>query len=594
MNIEHYREMKTEAKKLLSEGLPYGFASAVIWELANRDIEEIDVKGICDISSLVIETKPDCLTEQEKGKLWKFEGSTEARVALLAADTDKVKSYVFESPRLPEIRGGSLILEGLNTKKFIKTEVLDKYDLPEDCIVYCSGGSILLFTPASLAQEIKQLIEKQYLEETITATITVVTEAFSYSQFCLGLDASAEKPYGFGELVDYMAYRIRRAKQEKKYVPFCETVPFARQCDSCGIRPVSRTVKADDEQIHLCNSCHKKRIEGRDKRGYLLKTIADKLPDIRDIYADCDNPKDLEAISGFSEGKYIGLIYADGNGVGKQMEKLSSCEEYRRFADGMLRATSVDMCRVLAVPDLISEDRIYGIEMLCGLGSDDVMAIVPGKYALQLAVNMCKAFENSMPDLTMSAGVIIAPYDYPVYFLEETCEQLLKSAKSKSRKLERMEGRAKATIDFWAITSQEVMASNLESHREQYMEIKLSDDDRLVLYERPYTLGKLQSLLKWIRKFRRCGFPVNQLYGLREMLDKGRMQASLYYLYQLSRMSKDNRNLIQDFVADWYPGNGALFPWSKREKPAGYTAYSTPIVDLLEIYNLAEGVQTWK
>ncbi len=35
-------------------------------------------------------------------------------LALLSADTDKIKEYVFESAKLPEIRGASMILDGLN------------------------------------------------------------------------------------------------------------------------------------------------------------------------------------------------------------------------------------------------------------------------------------------------------------------------------------------------------------------------------------------------------------------------------------------------------------------------------------------------
>jgi CRISPR-associated protein Cmr2 len=594
MNWERYREKRTEAQKQLSGGLSYGFASAVIWQMVDGEAADIDVSKICEISQGIVRGAADAMQERDEllTELHEFENSTEARVALLSADTDKVKSYVFESPRLPEMRGGSLILEELNDKKSIKAKILGKYELPEDCIIYSSGGSILMFVPDCLRDEIKEDIEKRYLEKTITATITVVTETFSYAQFCFGLDSSAAKP--FGELVDLMAYKIRRAKQERKYAPFCETIPFARLCDSCGIRPVSQMVPEPGERpARLCQSCCKKRVTGRDNRGYLLKSIQEKLPSIREKFDGCENPSDLGTIANVSGDGYIGLIYADGNGIGKKMENLSSCDEYRQFARDMSEATSVEICRTLAIPNFITEDddgvRRHGIEMLCGLGSDDVMAVVPGKYALDLAVKMCRAFQDRMSshDATMSAGVIIAPYSYPVYYLEEICEQLLKSAKNKSR-----DQVDEATIDFWAITSQEVITSDLETYRKQAMEMRLNvKGDRLVLYERPYTLERLQRLLYWARKFDEEKFPQNQLYGLREVLEEGRMQANLYYLYQLSRMSRENRKLMRCFANDWYAGDTAFFPWKETAKPAGYKAYSTPIADLLEIYELAAEAQ---
>ena len=600
MDVERYGEMNVEARERLSAGLCYGFASAVLWEMVNSGEAEMDIDRVCEISTAVIETAPDKLAEEERARLLydlrEFDAATEARIALLAADTDKVKSYVFESPRLPEMRGGSLILDNLNKKELIKARVLDSYNLPEDCIIYSSGGSILIFVPASLRHEIAGLIEKQYLEETITATMTAVSEIFSYSQFCFGLDLHSDDPKGFGGLVDLMAYKIRRAKQERKYVPFCETVPFARHCDSCGVRPASDSVSVGAKVTHLCISCHEKQRVGRSNRGYLLKTIGelpyDRISEKIGFDPTCCVPPDsLETIADVPNDGFIGLIYADGNGIGKEMEKLSTCNEYKKFAQDMLESTSVEICQALAAPRFIRRDNQYGVEMLCALGSDDVMAVVPGKYALQLAINMCRAFERRMASYgaKMSAGVVIAPYNYPMYYLEEVCEQLLKNAKVKSRKSDNA-----ATIDFWAITSQDVMASDVENYRKQLMEINLYAgdpmSDRLVLYERPYTLDRLQSLLDWARRFRSEGFPVSQLYGLRQVLEEGRLQANLYYLYQLSRMSRENRGLMHDFARYCCSHDAALFPWNKNEKSAGYMAYSTCMVDLLEIYNLAEEV----
>ncbi len=592
MNTKLYLGMLDKALKNLSEGLSYGFASAILRDFAEKGINEINVDRISDISKKIVESETYKLSRYYSNQLLctleEFDKETEAKVALLSADTDKVKSYVFESPRLPEMRGASLILEELNNINSIKTNILDKYKLPKDCIIYSSGGSIMMFVPESLQNEIKELIEKQYIERTITATITAVSQVFTYSQFCFGLNVSIEEPRGFSELVEFLAYKLKRAKQEKKYVPFFETMPFTRHCDSCDIRPVSNKDKED----YLCQSCYKKREEGKKEKSYLLKKFGESSDMNLKKFDKYYHPDDLNDIGNISDG-YIGLIYADGNNVGKNLSNLHTCSEYKQFAEDMSKATSEKICQKFACSELVYEDYKFGAELLCGLGSDDIMAIVPGKYALQLAINICKAFEQNMSshNITMSAGVVIAPHNYPVYYLEEVCEQLLKSAKNKSRKNGDI-----STIDFWAITSQDVITSDLKAYRKQFMEIILNEkdpkSDRLVLYERPYTLDELDKLLYWVREFHEKEFPMNQLYGLRESLEEGRMQASLYYLYQRSRMSKENRKLMDDFIEDWNSSSKDIFPWRKTEKPGLYNIYSTPIVDFLEIYDLAGEVKS--
>jgi hypothetical protein len=71
---------------------------------------------------------------------------------LLSADTDKIKEYVFETSKLPEIRGASMILDELNWGEKPTVEngvprnlagVWEKYGLPVEAHIYSSGGSLL-------------------------------------------------------------------------------------------------------------------------------------------------------------------------------------------------------------------------------------------------------------------------------------------------------------------------------------------------------------------------------------------------------------------------------------------------------------------
>jgi hypothetical protein len=107
--------------------------------------------------------------------------------ALLSADTDRTQSYVFQSSRLPEIRGASMQLDTLNHKG-IRELLEDTYHLitndiipdetknkPRGCVIYAGGGSLLAIVPPQIADDIVKDIEKLYPEQTGSATITAVS-----------------------------------------------------------------------------------------------------------------------------------------------------------------------------------------------------------------------------------------------------------------------------------------------------------------------------------------------------------------------------------------------------------------------------------
>src|SRR5205823_2006273 len=78
------------------------------------------------------------------------------KVALVLGGATKIKDYVFESARLPEIRGASGLLDRVNT-----VDVRRLWEQPEpdgigceDCIIYASGGEVLAFAPLSEAQRL--------------------------------------------------------------------------------------------------------------------------------------------------------------------------------------------------------------------------------------------------------------------------------------------------------------------------------------------------------------------------------------------------------------------------------------------------------
>ena len=140
-------------------------------------------------------------------------------IGLVYGGVTKVKSYVFESAKLSEIRGASALLDKINLvdlpaffnklppeadlnsklRKPLEANCvkvrnwLDKNfpDLSQalipELIIYSTGGNILAFCPADFVDDLANAIEKRYTEETITANSCAVGDTFRLLEIRLGL-----------------------------------------------------------------------------------------------------------------------------------------------------------------------------------------------------------------------------------------------------------------------------------------------------------------------------------------------------------------------------------------------------------------------
>src|SRR5262249_9130746 len=113
-------------------------------------------------------------------------------VGLIAADAVRIQGYVFESPRLPEIRGASGLLDRLNRvhlPALFGAEFEDEDDnaraeavrawfaaradgarlAAPECVLYAGGGNLLAVAPTSLAPALRAAIEALYSAETLGA-----------------------------------------------------------------------------------------------------------------------------------------------------------------------------------------------------------------------------------------------------------------------------------------------------------------------------------------------------------------------------------------------------------------------------------------
>ncbi len=377
----------------------------------------------------------------------------EVDLALLAADINRTQEYVFESVKLPGIRGGSMILTRLD--KALEQFLLGE-GLPPKCVLSAAGGSLLSFVPASIANDLATKIELIYSTETSTVTMTCVWRPVTPNEVLGGLlgrsvlpdhlarlmvedrqriQQSFDQSHSFGELVRAIGIELRKRKESPNAAPIVESLSFAVRCRICRIRPADRMYRYFDEDWPMCDVCRRKvRVQmtdvqddagqghgrAKDARSDQVDQYLEQLPRLNPALADryWGNfrqrhvwvAQDLEELGQacLSRPGYVGFIYADGNSMGKQLESLPTPAAYHEFSETLKRAISESVYEALAEnlhPTVVDRKAPTGKPLGRGpihpfeivfVGGDDVMLIVPADAALPVAVRMCQLFEEKM------------------------------------------------------------------------------------------------------------------------------------------------------------------------------------------------------
>jgi len=160
---------------------------------------------------------PETITDLQNKyhNLWNQTGE----IGLVYGGATKIKQYVFDEAKLPDIRGASALLDRINLVDlptfFNKIPESNRYNvhfrevrdwldknfpgeskrgepklsaafIPE-MIVYSTGGNILAFCPAAFVNDLTDAIEKRYSFETTTANSCAVGGKFKLLEIRFGL-----------------------------------------------------------------------------------------------------------------------------------------------------------------------------------------------------------------------------------------------------------------------------------------------------------------------------------------------------------------------------------------------------------------------
>jgi len=164
-----------------------------------EDVREI-VDQVRELEKLEFPETLEELTELTK----KYPVLWESKIGLVYGGATKIKQYVFEAAKLPDIRGASALLDRINLvdipaffgepQKSVSVSQWLKESFPtleaalvKELLVYYKGGNILAFCPAAFVDDLADAIEKRYSYETLTANSCAVGETFRLLELRLGL-----------------------------------------------------------------------------------------------------------------------------------------------------------------------------------------------------------------------------------------------------------------------------------------------------------------------------------------------------------------------------------------------------------------------
>ena len=286
---------------------------------------------------------------------------------LVAFDADRIKSYVFGTDKLKEIRGASARLDKLN-REIMRTEA-QKIGEGKIHPIYTNGGQGLFVVIADDAETIATTFGKR-----VQMNFTEMTHGGASVTYVIQ-PLLASLPDDIDELkkADLSSYlRLVQVKMDLK--KGCPTTivtlpshPLMRQCDACGIRYAEEHIIDNNEVNDLfhCSSCRGKQEEDNaikknlenifngnttldeqnilneglwERISFYLKEATYDFPPLEERSTP-QRPNDFHAFRPFAESKeYIGLIYADANNMGAKVNQLTQLGIYEKFAEGVDRA----------------------------------------------------------------------------------------------------------------------------------------------------------------------------------------------------------------------------------------------------------------
>ncbi len=505
---------------------------------------------------------------------------------LVSFDFPGIHRYVFGVDMARLVRGGSGLVDRLNRE--LVPGVLSK---PERDIVYANGGNGIVLVEAEddgavdrVAEEARKLVQ----QESGGGLRLVVGKA----------------RYEDGNFGAALAAAIRD-RTLARYLPppprSMDDWAGRARCRECGDEPATGELKISEKVRPVGPACRAREDEWRRHRsGSSPWARVLEKAGVRKGGEDL-RPEDFQSIGDACEARrgYVAVVYADGDGIGKIVQRIAAEDAYRKFAkivdDAIFEAAGG------AIRELFGREldvgNTLGLDVLL-VGGDDLVAVIRADYGVPFALEVAKRFrglvetklrEKGLADkepfrdfpVGLSAGVAIAHADQPFRELVDRAEELLRSAKRK-----REPGRP--AIDFEDVSQGHGLSiADLRAARRR------TATGRKILHgERPFFLGDAEKVLAATEMLAGAGqvgrTRVNNVLSLGLA---GPVAGSFELRRLLGRAMEGehpDRTLLEFLVKLGVAGKGKdPLGWRETTDPEGQRAWTSPLADAAQLFPYA-------
>jgi hypothetical protein len=432
---------------------------------------------------------------------------------LLAAEADKIQDFIFRSSRLIQVVGGSGLLTRFcaEAPELLLARQEKSHSEVTPHIIVSDGGKFLIsFDDGNGTDETGRTVAKTVGRE--------LAEAY-YRATDSTLTVAEPQPYeegGYSIAHDRAEADLRAQKATRQAARATAQIPYTAICASCGISlahtRAKRIERDDEEEMALCQACRHKAAErallrqhparerflGRFREALQnAKRWRDLPPPVREdlgvagprSFADL-LPSDAEEVGVYDPRNYVAYIVADGNSMGVLFSKCKTPEQVQALS----KALSDTMWTALAETTIQVVQRLWRAESgdrapseipvtPLIVGGDDLFALVPARYSIAAAQQLCLEFEEAMQEVvemmkglgeegqfdvpapTMSAAVVICKQNYPYALAHRRGEELLKETKELVRDLQLRRRVRLSAVDFTVVHGGDVSAAGLEKRK---------------------------------------------------------------------------------------------------------------------------------
>lgn len=459
----------------------------------------------------------------------------------LLVDLRGIQDYVFSSNRLKDNVGAS----------YIVSHIFDGYTSDNG---FCGGGNLFrICADKDEAKDIIRELSKKMIEESPGLSFNAVFDDFDENNF----KESYESLQGKLQLE-----KNNRLQQS--------TIPSHGITAQCAISGESIAfVAGEKEQI---SETVRAKVNASNREGLFKRVYKEKDYILPDKFEDLGHDRDNES--------YIAVVNIDGNEIGKmflQQSKLEDCKDLstklnKAFEDAMestinelIEDVNSKYWKIYSDRLKLKDDKLYLPIIPLFIGGDDLCFVCDGRLGIVLAQSVLeKIRQNFGREISCCAGVAVAKLKYPFYQVYRLANSLCRSAKNQRKKDDSKDD----YLDFHLISG--AVSTSLEDVRKDFYELH----DEKKLYERPYTIDKLEKTIKASKEMYKK-WPNSKIKELRSVLYQGEAARKMFVSQIQSRQGKDKLSMEFDGL---YRFDDSLFSEDKT--------YLLDMIELMEMIPL--------